>query len=93
MDRSELELTAELALVDLDDGRLLAFESSVGELLDHFALMNSFDVSGLEPTTHALSETNRLREDVVATDPQMPDQILEQVPDLEDRFISIPNVL
>jgi aspartyl-tRNA(Asn)/glutamyl-tRNA(Gln) amidotransferase subunit C len=93
MDRSELELTAELALVRLDDQRLAAFEASVGELLDHFALMSNYDVSGLEPTTHALQEGNRLRHDVHDADDALPDLILEQVPDLEDRYISIPNVL
>ena len=90
MDRGELQLTAELALIDLDDSR---FENSVGELLDHLAVMSSFDVAGLLPTTHALQEENRLRHDTVETDPQLPDLILEQASDLEDRFISIPNVL
>ena len=93
MDRGELELTAELALIDLDDSRLTAFEESVGELLDHLAVMSSFDVSGLLPTTHALQEENRLRHDSARTDPELPDLILEQASDLEDRFISIPNVL
>ena len=93
MDRGELELTAELALIDLDGSRLRAFEESVGELLDHFAVMNSFDVAGLSPTTHALQEENRLRDDTAGTDPDLPDLILEQASDLEDRFISIPNVL
>ena len=93
MDRGELELTAELALIDLDGSRLGAFEESVGELLDHFAVMNSFDIAGLSPTTHALQEENRLRDDTAGTDPDLPDLILEQASDLEDRFISIPNVL
>lgn len=93
MDRGELELTAELALIDLDESRLRVFEESVGELLDHLAVMSSFDVADLPPTTHALQEENRLRNDSVGTDPELPDLILEQASDLEDRFISIPNVL
>jgi len=93
MDRGELEITADLALIDLDETRLRAFEASVGELLDHIAVMTSFNVDGLEPTTHALHEDNRLRSDVADTASELPDLILEQAPDLEDRFISIPNVL
>ena len=93
MDRGDLELTAELALVDLDADRLAAFEASVSELLDHFALMSSFDVSDLQPTTHALQEENRLRQDTAGSDPDLPDLILDQASELEDRFISIPNVL
>ena len=77
----------------IDDSRLRAFEESVGELLDHFAVMSSFDISGLSPTTHALQEESRLRDDTAGTDPGLPNLILEQASDLEDRFISIPNVL
>jgi aspartyl-tRNA(Asn)/glutamyl-tRNA(Gln) amidotransferase subunit C len=93
MDRGELELTAQLALIELDDSRLELFEKSVGELIDHLAVMSSFDVTGLAPTTHALQEENRLRSDSAGTDPDLPDLILDQASDLEDRFISIPNVL
>lgn len=93
MDRAELELTSELALLELDESQMSSFEKSVGELLDHIEAMKSFNVEGLEPTTHALQEENRLRQDAATTDPALPDQILEQAPDIEDRFISIPNVL
>ena len=93
MHRDELRITAELALVELDDERLAAFERSVSALLDHFAAMSTFDVSGLPATTHALNEENRLRPDQVVSDAELSDRILDQAPDLEDRFISIPNVL
>lgn len=93
MDRAELVLTAELALIELDDSRLEAFSASVGELLDHFTAMSSLDVEGLEPTTHALAEQNRLRPDAASPESGLADRILEQASDLEDRLISIPNVL
>jgi len=93
MHRDELKITAELALVELDEERLAAFERSVTALLDHFAVMSTFDVSDLPATTHARSEENRLRPDEAVRDPELSDRILEQAPDLEDRLISIPNVL
>ncbi len=93
MHRDELKITAELALVELDDERLAAFERSVSALLDHFAVMSTFDVSNLPATTHALAKENRLRPDQPTTDAELADRILEQAPDMEDRFISIPNVL
>lgn len=93
MHRDELRITAELALVELDASRLAAFEQSVGELLAHFAVMSTCDVTNLPATTHALAEENRLRADEARPDPELADGILEQAPDLEDRFISIPNVL
>jgi len=104
MDRSELDVTAELALMDLTDDERARLEPAVAQLLEYFSVMDRIDVSSLEPTTHALQEGNRLRADVpvAAASGASPrasgasplaDDILEQAPELEDRFIAIPNVL
>lgn len=94
MDRSELDITAELALLDLSDDERSGLESGVARLLEYFSVMDAVDVSDLEPTTHALQEGNRLRADIARDEPaDVADEILEQAPDLEDRFIAIPNVL
>ncbi len=97
MDRSELDITAELALLDLSDDERADLERGVAQLLEYFSTMDSIDVSALEPTTHALQEGNRLRADLPrdesASGTELADDILEQAPDLEDRFIAIPNVL
>ena len=101
MDRSELDVTAELALMDLTDDERARLEPAVAQLLEYFSVMDGIDVSSLEPTTHALQEGNRLRADVPASGASprasgaspLADDILEQAPELEDRFIAIPNVL
>ncbi len=93
MDRSEIDLTAELALLEITDDERDRLEREIPELLEHFSAMNEVDIAGLEPTTHALQEGNRLRQDVLRPDASIADEILEQAPDLEDRFIAIPNVL
>lgn len=93
MDRNELRTTIELAQLELggdEEGRVAA---AVNELIDHFDLMSRYDVTGLEPTTHALLSTNRTRPDELLVDGCDPDLLLERAPDLEDRYISIPNVL
>ena len=93
MDRGELDITAELALINLNDDERDKLESAVTQLLEYFSTMDRVDVSGLEPTTHALQEGNRLRQDTPREGTGIADDILEQAPDLEDRFIAIPNVL
>ena len=93
MDHGELEVTALLALLELSDEEREGLEQAVGQLLEHFSIMDSLDVTGLEPTTHALQDVNRVRPDIAREDDGAADQILEQAPDLEDRFIAIPNVL
>lgn len=93
MDKSELQITADLALLDLSPEEEERLEQEVAQLLEYFSVMNGIDVAGLEPTTHALQKENRLRVDQAKQDPTIADDILEQAPDTEDRFFTIPNVL
>ena len=92
MKTDELAITAKLANIDVQDEELKELGAAVTEMLENFTIMSSFDVSGLEPTTHALHRTNVIREDVVAEFADN-DSLLSSAPESEDRFIIIPNVL
>lgn len=92
MDIQELKITAELAQIKLAEGEADALASEVSKMVSYFQKMMEVPVEGLEPTTHALLKKNRLRADA-HRDSRLADDILEQAPDLEDRFICIPNVL
>lgn len=101
MDIQELEVTAELAQLALEDEEKERASASLDQMLSYFETMSQFDVSGLAPTTHALQKENRIRPDdpaysnsnnPAARNPN-PDDLLESAPELEDRFIAIPNVL
>ena len=92
MDKNELLITANLAQIELKDGDLDRLGQEVGRMLEYFEKMMEVDVTGLEPTTHALVKKNRVEPDVIA-ESIYADAILEGAPELEDRFITIPNVL
>jgi len=92
MDESDLQVTAELANIALQADELDRLKKEVDTMVTFFAKMGELDVSNLEPTTHALARGNRVRKDVVVSS-DFSDAILEQAPDLEDRFVCIPNVL
>lgn len=92
MDSKELYATAELANIELKPAELEHLQSAVEQMVAFFDKMGEVDVSALEPTTHAFIKGNRVRPDMVNSS-GMADSILEQSPDLEDRFICIPNVL
>ena len=92
MKRDELLLTARLAQIHLSEDELENLAAEVSQMLEYFRMMGEVDVSGLEPTTHALLKHNRTREDK-AKDLSAADDLLEKAPELEDRFIVIPNVL
>ena len=80
---------------------------AVSEMIEYFALMRELEVDHLEPTTHALLKRNRVRQDARKDSRQdarkdslsggdsadEADTLLENAPEIEDRFIAIPNVL
>ncbi|MFP4373047.1 MAG: Asp-tRNA(Asn)/Glu-tRNA(Gln) amidotransferase subunit GatC [Spirochaetaceae bacterium] len=92
MDRNELTVTAELAHLELNDDELDSLGAAVSQVLEYFSLMQSVDVSDLEPTTHVLLGKNRLRSDH-PNETVDPETLLDNAPEVEDRFILVPNVL
>ena len=93
MEKDDLFITASLARLELEDGEAQKLGEEVSRMLTYFAKMSEVDVEGLEPMTHALQKENRLRPDRRLSNEARPDELLECAPDLEDRFILIPNVL
>ncbi|WP_028973363.1 Asp-tRNA(Asn)/Glu-tRNA(Gln) amidotransferase subunit GatC [Spirochaeta cellobiosiphila] len=93
MRKEDLEITAELAQLRLSDEDFDRLAGEVNTMLDYFAKMMEVDVEGLEPTTHALLKNNRVRDDIPQTNQSLSDELIENAPEIEDRFIVIPNVL
>jgi aspartyl-tRNA(Asn)/glutamyl-tRNA(Gln) amidotransferase subunit C len=92
MDSSELSTTVDMAMLELTDSQLLSLNTEVKRMLEYFEVMAGVDLSGVEPTTHAMVFGNRVRADVAVSDVDS-DILLENAPDLEDRLVAIPNVL
>jgi aspartyl-tRNA(Asn)/glutamyl-tRNA(Gln) amidotransferase subunit C len=92
MKKDELLITAELAQIELQEGELEKLGAEVDQMLEYFEKMNAISVDDLEPTTHALSQGNQVREDI-SVDSPLADECLERAEDLEDRFFIVPNVL
>lgn len=92
MDRDELNTTAAMARLSLGPEEAERLEAAVLQMLDYFSKMLEVDVAGLEPTTHVLLSENRLRADHPDAFGE-PERLLENAPELEERFITIPNVL
>jgi aspartyl-tRNA(Asn)/glutamyl-tRNA(Gln) amidotransferase subunit C len=92
MDQKELYVTASLAQLELSEAEAQVLSAAVEEMLEYFSRMKEIDVDHLEPTTHALLKTNRVRTDRVV-ETSLADRLLENAPETEDRLIVIPNVL
>lgn len=96
MDTRELHTTASLAHLSLSDEEARELSQQVSRMLEYFSLMRDIDVDSLEPTTHAFSKANRLRQDTEVNGERLShvaDSLLDNAPELEDRFFVIPNVL
>ena len=91
MERAELDITAQLARLELSDEETRRFERAVVQMLEYFSKMREFDVEGLPPTAQ-MTETNRTRQDRAIANEDTA-ALLSNAPELEDRFIVIPNVL
>lgn len=96
MEDRELLTTASLAHLSLTDEEARMLGHEVDRMLEYFSMMRDIDVDQLEPTTHAFSKANRLRKDTEVPGESLSakaDSLLDNAPELEDRFIVIPNVL
>jgi aspartyl-tRNA(Asn)/glutamyl-tRNA(Gln) amidotransferase subunit C len=91
MERAELDITAQLARLELSEEEIQSFEQAVVQMLEYFSKMKEFDVEGLPPTVQ-MTENNRTRRDVAFVNEDTA-ALLSNAPELEDRFIVIPNVL
>jgi aspartyl-tRNA(Asn)/glutamyl-tRNA(Gln) amidotransferase subunit C len=92
MDTKELLITAQLARLALSDDDARKLNDAVTRMLEHFSSMQEIDVTGLEPTTHALQSDNRVREDA-PDDFDSTGTLIEKAPDADDGFLTIPQVL
>ncbi len=60
----EVRHVAKLARLDLDETEMLSLQGELNSLLGHFDDIQSVDVSGIEPSSHAVSLQNVWAEDI-----------------------------
>jgi len=92
MDNRELYITAELAKLRVAPEDVDSLGAEITQILEYFEKMKEIDVNHLEPTTHALLKQNRVREDSMRTE-NYSEAILENAPETEENFITIPRIL
>jgi aspartyl-tRNA(Asn)/glutamyl-tRNA(Gln) amidotransferase subunit C len=60
----EVRHVARLARLELEETEMLSFQTELNALLGHFADIQSVDVSGIEPVSHAVSVQNVWADDL-----------------------------
>ncbi len=90
--QDEWSLTAELARLELDKDEALKLAQEAERMRELFLTMSRADVDNLEPTTHAFSRKNSVRNDCIDSFDNV-ESLINASPEQEDDFFLIPNVL
>lgn len=83
---------ARLARLELTQEEIDLFGGQLGRILDHVEQMNKLDISGIEPTAHAISVFDVIRDDAV-TESLPKATILENAPHNANGLFLVPKVL
>lgn len=88
----DVSYLARLARIQLTADEEALFTGQLERVLEHIAKINTLDLSGIEPTAHAISVFDVVREDVVGE--SLPKQVvLEQAPHAANGLFVVPKVL
>ena len=95
MSDSQLELlrkTAALARLELSEEEARTLAGEVEAILDHFRILASLDLEGVEPTSGATPLEDVKRPDEPR--PSLPvDRTLENAPDRREDFFGVPKTI
>ncbi len=83
---------ARLSRLEVSPEETEAFRAQLGSILDHFRTLEALDLTDVPATSHVLTMTNVLREDIPG--PSLPrEEALANAPASEDGFIVVPPVI
>lgn len=90
--REDVERTADLARLSLDEDEIVAMTRELDRILDHADQLQALDTEGIEPTAHAIPLPTPLREDraVAGMDPEL---ALANAPLREGTAFVVPKVI
>lgn len=83
---------ARLARIRVDEARLPALATELGNILSFMEQLNEVDVSGVEPMTSVTPMRLKRREDAV-TDGNRQAEVLLNAPDAREGFFAVPKVV
>lgn len=90
--REDVLHVARLARLELDDAELEKMRAQLDSILTYIDRLKALDVTGVEPTSHAVPLVNVMREDeVVPSFPQ--DEMLQNAPDRVGELFRVPRII
>jgi aspartyl-tRNA(Asn)/glutamyl-tRNA(Gln) amidotransferase subunit C len=90
--REDVERTATLARLSLDEAEIEAMTRDLGRILDYADQLQQLDTDGIEPTAHAIPLATPFRED--RAEPGIdPDLALANAPERDGSAFVVPKVI
>lgn len=87
----EVEHIAKLAHLDLSAAEKARYREQLSDILDHIAMLNKLDTSGISPMANAVEGASPLRADK-AREPLPREALLKNAPDAKDGQFKVPAV-
>ena len=92
LSREEVDHVARLARLNLSDEERAVFTGQLNEILGYVAKLEELDVTGVEPTAHAVPLRNVVRPDVCRASFDR-DEMMANAPDRVEGFFKVPKIL
>jgi len=91
-DKSSLLKLGKLSKIKIDDDKLSSLSKDLGSILNFIDRLQSIDTEEVDPTSNSLNQPLVMRDDI-AIDKNSANEILENAPEKELDFFSVPKVI
>ena len=81
-----------LSKIKIDDDKLSSLSKDLGSILNFIDRLQSLDTEEVDPTSNSLDQSLVMRDDI-AIDKNSANEILENAPEKELDFFSVPKVI
>jgi aspartyl-tRNA(Asn)/glutamyl-tRNA(Gln) amidotransferase subunit C len=91
--REDVLKLAALARISLSDEEVDEFSEELSAILQYVEQLSSVDVSGLKPTNQVTGLTNVMRADEVKDYGYKPEDLLKNVPHVQDNMLKVKRMI
>ena len=91
-DKNSLLKLGKLSKIKIDDEKLSSLSKDLGSILNFIDRLQSLDTEEVDPTSNSLDQSLVMRDDI-AIDKNSANEILENAPEKELDFFSVPKVI
>jgi aspartyl-tRNA(Asn)/glutamyl-tRNA(Gln) amidotransferase subunit C len=91
-DKDSLYKLGKLSKIQIDESKLKSLSSDLGSIIEFIDRLKSIDTENVDPTSNSLDQSLVMRDDI-ASDVNTANEILENAPQKELDFFSVPKVI